>query len=62
VRAGGIYHLPLKLAVASVATQVDVAAAALAVDTTTAVSNGGPGDEYVQTIPMNGRISHNCSP
>ncbi len=55
VRAGGIYHLPLKLAVASVATQVDVAAAALAVDTTTAVQTEDLATSTVQTIPMNGR-------
>jgi len=55
VRAGSIYHLPLKLAVASVATQVDVAAAALSVDTTTSVQTEDLVTSTVETIPMNGR-------
>jgi hypothetical protein len=55
VRAGSIYHLPLKLAVASVATRVEVAAAALSIDTTTTVQTDVLATSTVQTIPLNGR-------
>jgi hypothetical protein len=55
VRAGSLYHLPLKLAIASVATRVEVAAAALSVDATTSVQTDDLATSTVQTIPMNGR-------
>jgi hypothetical protein len=55
VRAGSIYSLPLKLALASVATKVEVAAAALSVDTTTSVQTEDLATSTVQTIPLNGR-------
>jgi hypothetical protein len=55
VRAGSIYHLPVKLVVAAVATQVDVAAAALTVDTTTSVQTDDLATSTVETIPLNGR-------
>jgi len=55
VRASSIYHLPLKLAIASVATQVEVAAAALSLDTTTTVQSDVLATSTVQTIPLNGR-------
>jgi hypothetical protein len=55
VRAGSIYHLPLRLSVASVATRVEVAAAALSVDTTTTVQTDVLATSTVQTIPLNGR-------
>jgi hypothetical protein len=55
VRAGSIYNLPLKLAVASVSTHVEVAAAELSVDTTTSVETDVLATNTVQTIPLNGR-------
>ena len=55
VRAASIYHLPVKLAMASVATKLEVAAAALSVDTTTSVQTDDLATSTVQTIPMNGR-------
>jgi hypothetical protein len=55
VRAGSIYNLPLKLALASIATKVEVAAAALSVDTTTSVQTEDLATSTVQTIPLNGR-------
>ena len=55
VQAGTIYHLPVKLSVASIATKVDVAAAELSVDTTTSVQTDDLATATVQTIPLNGR-------
>jgi hypothetical protein len=56
VTAGNIYTLPVKLAVGSAGTtSVEVSAAALSLDTTTAVLNDTLPDTAVQDIPLNGR-------
>src|ERR1035438_9517499 len=56
VTAGNIYTLPVKLSVGSAGTTaVEVSAAALSLDTTTAVLNDTLPDTAVQDIPLNGR-------
>src|ERR1700690_3827988 len=56
VTAGTIYTLPVKLAVGSAGTTaVEVSAAALSLDTTTATLSDTLTDAAVQDIPLNGR-------
>src|ERR1700733_13423744 len=55
VAAGTIYPLPMKLAVASQATTVEVSAAGLALDTTTPTQTTVLGSKTIQDIPLNGR-------
>jgi hypothetical protein len=55
VSAGAIYSLPIKLAVASQATTVEVNAAGLALDTTTPTQTTVLGSKTIQDIPLNGR-------
>jgi Carboxypeptidase regulatory-like domain/TonB dependent receptor len=55
VSAGTIYTLPLKLAVASQATTVEVNAAGLALDTTTPAQTTVLSGKTIQDIPLNGR-------
>jgi Carboxypeptidase regulatory-like domain len=56
VTAGNIYTLPVKLAVGSAGTTaVEVSAAALTLDTTTATQDNLIPTEAVQDVPMNGR-------
>jgi Carboxypeptidase regulatory-like domain len=56
VTAGGAYTLPVKLAAGSAGTTVvEVSAAALTLDTTTATQDNILPTETVQDVPMNGR-------
>ncbi len=56
VVAGGAYTLPVRLAVGSAGTTaVEVSAAALTLDTTTATQDNILTTEAVQDVPMNGR-------
>jgi hypothetical protein len=56
VTAGGAYTLPVKLAAGSAGTTVvEVSAAALTLDTTTATQDNILTTEAVQDVPMNGR-------
>jgi carboxypeptidase family protein/TonB-dependent receptor-like protein len=55
VTAGSAYTLPVKLAVGSSGTTVEVSAAALTLDTTTAAQDNVLSTEAVQDVPMNGR-------
>ncbi|MDR3740550.1 MAG: TonB-dependent receptor [Terracidiphilus sp.] len=55
VTAGTIYTLPVKLGVESTGETVEVAADALALDTTTATETTVIPSETVQNTPMNGR-------
>jgi hypothetical protein len=56
VTAGGAYTLPVKLKVGGTGTTaVEVSAAALTLDTTTATQNYTLPTEQVQDVPMNGR-------
>jgi hypothetical protein len=55
VSAGTIYTLPLKLAVASQATTVEVSAAGVALDTTTPTQTTVLSGKSIQDIPLNGR-------
>ncbi len=55
VTAGVIYTLPVKLTVGREATVVEVSAAALVVDTTTATQNTTIPADVVQNVPLNGR-------
>jgi hypothetical protein len=55
VSAGTIYTLPLKLAVASAATTVEVNAAGVALDTTTPTQTTVLSGRSIQDIPLNGR-------
>ena len=56
VTAGGAYTLPVKLTVGSAGTTaIEVSAAALTLDTTTATQNNLIPTEAVQDVPMNGR-------
>src|SRR5580704_14914436 len=56
VTAGGAYTLPVKLSAGSAGTTVvEVSAAALALDTTTAAQDNILPTEAVQDVPMNGR-------
>jgi outer membrane receptor protein involved in Fe transport len=55
VEAGKVYTLPVKLAVAQQATTVEVAADALALDTTTVTQTTAIEGETLQDVPLNGR-------
>jgi hypothetical protein len=56
VTAGGAYTLPVKLTVGSAGTTaVEVSAAALSLDTTTAAQDNTLPNEQVEDVPMNGR-------
>jgi hypothetical protein len=55
VSAGGAYTLPVKLSLGSSTTAVEVSAAALTLDTTTAAQDNILPTETVQNVPMNGR-------
>ena len=56
VTAGGAYTLPVKLRVGSASTTaIEVSAAALTIDTTSAAQNNLIPTEAVQDVPMNGR-------
>jgi hypothetical protein len=55
VSAGVLYTLPIKLAVASGSTVIEVDAAAIALDTTTVTNNMVLDSKAVNDIPMNGR-------
>ena len=56
VAAGSVYTLPVKLTVGSAGTTaVEVSAAALTLDTTTATQSDTISDVAVQDIPLNGR-------
>src|SRR5271169_4413447 len=56
VTAGAVYTLPVKLTVGSAGTTaVEVSAAALTLDTTTAAQDNILPTESVQDVPMNGR-------
>ena len=56
VTAGNIYTLPVKLTVGSAGTTaIEVSAAALSLDTTTATLNDTISETAVQDIPLNGR-------
>src|SRR6267143_7227148 len=55
VSAGTIYTLPVKLSLQQQATTVEVSAAALSLDTTTATQSANLTTEMVQDVPLNGR-------
>src|ERR1700722_4492927 len=55
VSAGAIYSLPLKLAVASQATTVEVNAAGVALDTTSVTQTTDIPTRTIQDTPINGR-------
>jgi hypothetical protein len=55
VTAGGAYTLPVKLRVGSTTTAVEVSAASIAIDTTTATQDNVLTTQAVQDVPMNGR-------
>jgi hypothetical protein len=55
VLAGSIYTLPVKLTIAKEVTTVEVAAAAITMDTTTATQTQTIEAQVVQDIPLNGR-------
>jgi hypothetical protein len=53
--AGAVYTLPIKLHVARAVSTVEVSAAAVAVETTTAVQTTAVPTKTVQDLPVNGR-------
>ena len=55
VTAGSAYTLPVKLSIEKQTTTVEVSAAALILDTTTATQDNVLPTEAVQDVPMNGR-------
>jgi Carboxypeptidase regulatory-like domain len=55
VAAGSIYTLEVKLSLAQAANSVEVSAAALSLDTSTAALSDSIPDEAVQNVPLNGR-------
>src|SRR6267378_3934398 len=55
VTAGAVYTLPVKLRVGETSTSVEVSAAALSIDTTTATQDNILPTQAVQDVPMNGR-------
>jgi hypothetical protein len=55
VTAGAAYTLPVKLKVGETSTSVEVSAAALSIDTTTATQDNVLSTQAVQDVPMNGR-------
>src|SRR6266436_2571112 len=56
VTAGTIYTLAVKLSLQQQATTVEVSAAALTLDTTTATQNMTISSDVVQDVPLNGRV------
>src|SRR3984893_13615072 len=55
VGAGTIYTLPVKLSLQQQATTVEVSAAAVSLDTTTATQSTTLTSDVVQDLPLNGR-------
>src|ERR1700682_109969 len=55
VTAGTIYTLPVKLSLQQQATTVEVSAAAVSLDTTTATQSTTLTSDVVQDLPLNGR-------
>jgi len=55
VSAGSVYTLVVKLSLQQQATTVEVSAAALTLDTTTATQNMTISSDIVQDVPLNGR-------
>jgi hypothetical protein len=55
VTAGNVYSLPIKLSIGTGATTVEVSAAAIALDTTTATQTFTIAEQSVQNLPLNGR-------
>jgi hypothetical protein len=55
VTAGQLYSLPIKVSVAAMTQQVEVNAAAVALDTVSSTNNAVVNDVAVQNIPLNGR-------
>jgi hypothetical protein len=55
VTAGGAYTLPVKLKLGSAGATVEVSAAALSLDTTTAAQDNVLPNQAVEDVPMNGR-------
>jgi Carboxypeptidase regulatory-like domain/TonB dependent receptor-like, beta-barrel len=55
VTAGNVYTLPVKLKVGETSTTVEVSAASLSIDTTTATQDNIIPTQAIQDVPMNGR-------
>src|SRR5450755_3721091 len=55
VTAGSVYTLPVKLTMGQQTTAIEVSAASVAVDTTTATQNMTIPSTVVQNVPLNGR-------
>jgi Carboxypeptidase regulatory-like domain/TonB dependent receptor len=55
VTAGSVYTVPVRLKLGQQATAIEVSAAALSVDTTTATQSATIPGDVVQNIPLNGR-------
>jgi hypothetical protein len=55
VSAGSVYNLPVKLSPAAQSTTIEVAASALALDTTSPTQTSTIAERSVQDIPLNGR-------
>ena len=55
VTAGNVYTLPVRMKVGETTTAVEVSAAALTIDTTTATQSNTIPTESLQNIPINGR-------
>jgi hypothetical protein len=55
VAAGSVYTLPVKLTMGQQTTAIEVSAASVAVDTTTATQNMTIPSAVVQNVPLNGR-------
>src|SRR5579864_5239786 len=55
VTAGNVYTLPVKLRVGETSTTVEVSAASLSIDTTTATQDNIIPTQAIQDVPMNGR-------
>ena len=55
VTAGSVYTLPVKLTMGHQSTAIEVSAAAVTVDTTTATQNMTIPSAVVQNVPLNGR-------
>jgi hypothetical protein len=55
VTAGNVYTLPVKLTVGQTATAIEVSAAAVTVDTTTATQSDTIPTASIQDLPLNGR-------
>ena len=55
VTAGSVYTLPVKLSMGQLTTAIEVSAASVTVDTTTATQNMTIPSTVVQNVPLNGR-------